>query len=257
VRSLFPVLLVLGCVPLIEAPEELTELSPFLFAQHEADARVLQDAVDNLRTGLGQLDLDGSRLSRSWIPDPLTLDDVQGLGPEGADPEDCVAAALVGRTVYGPADHAEFAIYGDQMAAEPTATSYSREFLEPEDPTCFPGQVCGGLLTLNDVRRQNALYAVRFDLHKEFRWVGDDALIARAWLDRGYPGEQGNTELLQSYVVDVVLLQEDDEALRFQVVWGAIDVGFDVADETSRGVMRAAVDALIEATDEAIADQLE
>ncbi len=241
---------------MIEAPEELTELSPFLFAQHGGDERVLQDAVDNLRVGLAQLDLDGTRQERAWIPDALTVDAVLGLGPEESDPADCVSAGLLGRTAFGPEDHAEFAISGDQMAAEPTATDYSRTFLEPEDPSCFPGQVCGMLVTVNDVRRENALYAVRFDLHKDYRWVGDDALIARSWLDRVYPGEAGNTALLQSYVVDVVLIQDEGEFLRFQVVWGQVDLGLDVADDTSRAIMRQAVDALIEQTDEAIADQL-
>ncbi|MCP4870284.1 MAG: hypothetical protein GY898_16385 [Proteobacteria bacterium] len=233
----------------------MTELSPFLFAQHETDERVLQDAVDNLRIGLDQLDLDGTRLERSWIPDPLSPADVLDEGPVGSDPGDCVAVALVGRTDFHPSDHADFATSGDQRLAEPTATDYDRQVLVPDDPACFPGQVCGALVTLNDVRRENALYAARFELHKGYRWVGDDALIARSWLDRAYVGEGGNTELLQSYGVDVVLAMDDGEWVRFQVVYGEADLGITVDDDTTRAIMRSAVDGLIQRTDEAIADR--
>lgn len=257
VRSLLFSLLVLGCAPLPEAPEELTELSPFLFAQHDADPRVLQDAVENLRLGFDQIDLEGSRLERSWIPDPLRSDDVAGTRLDDADPADCVAVGLVARTAFGSADHAEFAAFGDQRTAEPTATDYDRFVLEPEDPGCFPGQVCGSLVTLNDVRRENALYAARFDLHKRYRWVGEDALIARSWLDQPYEGEGGATTLRQSYGVDVVMRLEDDSVVRFQVVYGEVDLGaLEVSDDLSRGVMRAAVDGLIVRTDEAIEELL-
>lgn len=230
----------------------MTELSPFLFAHHDADERVLHDAVENLRVGFEQLDLDGSRLDRSWIPDPLAPETVLDHGPAGVHPGDCVAVGLVRRTGFEAADHADFAAFGDQRLAEPSATDYDREVLVPEDPTCFPGQVCGTLVTLNDVRRENALYAARFDLHKGYRWVGDGALIARSWLDRTYEGEGGNTEILQSYGVDVLLEMADGEWLRFQVVYAEVDLGVSVDDDTTRAIMRSGVDSLIERTDDAI-----
>ncbi len=241
-----------ACAPLPEAPEEVTELSPFLFIHHENDPRVLEDAVANLREGLAQIDLDASRAERGWIPLPLALDDVAALGPEGTDPEDCVAAGLVARTAHPPELHAELATRIDQVPAEPTATDYERRFLDPVDPACFPGQDCGALVTVNDVRRENILYAARFDLHKGFRWAGDDAIVARSWLDRSWTGEAGNTELIQSYGIDVVTRLDSGETVRLQVAWGEVDLGVGVSEDFSRATIRAAIDQVIEQTDEAI-----
>ena len=246
-----------GCAPLPEAPEELTELSSFLFAQQAADPRVLDDALHKLADHLVEYDLDDHRSQRSWEPALLTLDDLQtaGVAHPGRDPEDCIAVAIVGRTAHGPDLHAELATLEDQADVEPSATEYLRTFLEPEDPACFPGQTCGTLTTLNDIRRETAIYSARFELWKGFRWAGDDAIVSRTWFDRSWTGEAGNTQILQSYGVDLVMVLPDD-VVRMQVAWAETDLGLAVSDDVARATMLHGIEGLFEQTDGAFEDLL-
>lgn len=257
-RKVFLLLtLFVGCAPLPEAPEELTELSPFLFAHQAGDERVLDDALTKLADALSLYDLDEPRARRSWEPQAMGLEHLETAGVDhpGRDPEDCIAVGLVGRTAYGPDLHAQLAIIEDQAPAEPSATDYERTFLEPVDPACFPGRHCGALVTLNDIRRATPIYAARFEMWKGFRWVGDDAIVSRAWLDQTWVGEGGNTELLQSYSVDIVM-DLGDETIRLQVAWVETDVGLSVSDDVARAIVLGGIEGLFEQTDEAIEELL-
>ncbi len=259
-RSLAIALLLVGCGGPLQAPEELDELSGFIF-EHQADGSeaLMAGAMRNLEAAVTQLDLDGRRLDRSWTPDLMTEETLAGLEtPDGADPANAIVVGLVARTSWEAALHAELATLEDQSPAEPSAVEYTRTFLEPTEPDCFGLMVCPELLTVNDIVRETAIYNARFELWKGFRAIevdGRDALISRAWMEKSVVGEEGNMSVSQAYTIDVVM-DTDDGPLRVQVLWSETDLGVAVSQDVVRATMRNGIDGLFTRTDEAIEELL-
>ena len=263
-RLLFLLFVVNACVPLPEAPDELDELCRYLFREWDnEDHRVMEAGVRSFDDSIGEIDLDGDLVARSFdIPD-LDEDDLAGLDiPEGAELSAMIGVSLGRRSAWEPVWHARLATVVDQAPAEPSSSQYERSFIDPEDPSCFPEQECDSLITMNRVQKSNLLYTAWIDMWKTFRWVdvvgsngrdtGRDAIVARVWIPEVFEGEAGNSFIYQTYAMDIWLDSEVEEPVRLQANWSETSLSND--ETVVRPVIRMAMDQLMEQTDETIGE---
>jgi hypothetical protein len=248
------VLLASGCAA-PEAPTELSELARYLVREfdHE-DPAFLAAGASNLDVLLDGLDLDEDLFERSSVPTHLALDDVADLTrPPGTDLDDTVDVTLAYRSSYGVAEHAVFAVDGDQLSAEPSAVAYERTFLDGDD--CFASGACTRLRTVNQVSRQNMLFALDFELWKDFRRAqtedGVDVLVSRAWTEEGFQAHVGTADLRQSWTLDVFI---DDEVgcRRWRVNWAETLFDPPIEDDILRNTTRSSMQDALEAADAAL-----
>ncbi len=226
--------LTLGCKPPPEAPTELDELGIFLFANWEAaEEGALEVGMYNLQQHFAALDLEVDYQDRSYQIDVLGSDDLVGVTPpEGADPADCLGVGLVMGSAFTPEEQTEAIIQADQTPIEPNSRDkYDRIFLDPTDPSCFPGRDCAVLLTNNDLIKKNSLMEIPYEMRKDFRWVelaedgqpGTDSwgILARTWIEERGVGESGNNTIEQSYSIDVFLPASGGgwSSYRYMALW--------------------------------------
>jgi hypothetical protein len=265
-RLVLPLLVLAACAPLPEAPEDLDELTRYLFREwDDEDHRVMEAGIRSFEASIGEIDFDGDRIARSFDQPDLDADDVADIDiPDGAELSRMIGVGLGRRTAWEPVWHAEWATVEDQAPAEPSSTEYERNFIDPEDPSCFPERECESIITMNHVLKSNALYTAWIDMWKNFRWIdvvddngrdtGRDAIVAKVWIEQAFAGEAGNTWIFQTYALDVWLDSESEGPIRLQANWSQTSLSDD--ETLVRPVIRMALDQLMEQTDETIADTI-
>lgn len=246
-----------GCKAPPEAPTELSDLSKYLVREWpQEDSEFLTVGLDNLHAALAGVDLTGDVDARSWIASPLEPVDLTELTwPTERDPANAPGVAVARESIYGSLDHARLQMESDQLPTEPTAVEYVRTFPGTDDPACFPNRECDPIYSLSDVRRQNFLMAVSFELHKSFRWAewgdGQQAIVARSWFEQSWFGDDGSTKLWQSYSVDVWLEIDADTVWRYQVNWSESEVG-PTSDDLVQTTVKNSINTIFEKNDEVI-----
>jgi len=254
VRAL-PVLLVplLGCVPPVEAPTELSDLARFLVREFDAeDPAVLEAGVSNLAVLLEDVDYTADTVTRSTAQAALEATDLERLTrPPDTDLRLTADVSLFYASRHPVAAHAGFTDE-DQLPAEPTATEYTREVLEGD---CFAAGDCDLLRTFNDLTRENAAFSMRFDLFKDFRRTttedGRDGMVSWAWTEESFAAHVGTANLRQSWTLDV-WVESDDGSRRFRANWAETTFDPPVEEQVIVGTTRAGIQDGMEAADEAL-----
>lgn len=239
-----------------EAPAELNELSRYLYASWGSeDPAEREVGIANLVTFMQDVDLGGDVQDRSWELTPVEEADLWDITwPDERDPADVLGVSVARKTDFPPLAHAGLQILPDQLPMEPSATAYTRRFVEVDDPTCFLDKSCDPLFTENDVTRQNLLISVDFLLFKDFRWVeteAGDALFARSYVDRVWEGNSGSSRILQSYSCDIWVPDGEGGGFRYQTLWSESDVAG--GDSTTIAVLKASINNILETGDEFLA----
>lgn len=264
--SVFAVVLVAlavgACSPPKKAPKDLSDLTWFLYREWpDTDPQPLQDGVANLRDFLKPVaaagDLVGGTDNRSWQPAPPTKDDVAGLPwPKDKDPAKCRGVSVAWKSPWPIGDHARLQIQTNQLPAEPTAKSYTRE-LKTMPFDCFPDHSCLLLETFNDIVRANLAMEIQLPLFKSMRWVklktdGEDrwAIVSRSWIDRSIDGKDPKTGIDQSASLDVWLSISDTETWRYQAVFSESRPQYEESLELT--IVRDATDQTVQKADDAI-----
>ncbi len=259
-----------GCGKVVEAPEDLAELSGFLYGawggDTVADEEARAVALHNLERQIASVpDLASAKpVDRSWEIEPLTEEQVSDIVRPDRPIDGTVNLSLAHASPWSIEDHARLQVEADQVPAEPTATRYIRTFNAPKDPGCFVGrdEGCPILDTINDLRRENLLLKADMELFKTFRWVeftdedGEErvAFYSRSWFEESWPGDKGNAVLYQSYSIDVWIEQPDGSTWRYQTLWQETDLGFAVGDDAVISTVRGGTSDAMDAGDQAIAD---
>lgn len=246
-----------GCVAPPEAPQELGELSRYLFREWDnPDPRVMSAGLRQLESFLTDVDLDDDAKDRSWVVEDLVAGDVHDIErPEDRNLVDCLGVSVSGNSRWNIEDHARLQTEVDQTITEPTANEYQRLFPELEDPSCFWDGSCPRLLTVNDARRSNFLMGVDFVLYKDMQWVelseGRRGISGRSWFAESFEGDSGGAMLYQTYAIDLWMERDEATTWRYQVVWSESDVG-PFGDDTVIATIRNGTDAIFRAGESAI-----
>lgn len=249
----------MACRPPPEAPEELNELTRYLYANWEDDdPRVLEGGMASLESFLADVDLDAGVLGRSWEVEPLFEEDVAEVERPDRALEDLLGVAVAYRSRWPVRDHARVQSEPDQTPFEPTAKEhYDRFFPELDDSSCVVERDCTVMRTRNEATRKNVLMEVTFELFKDFRWVALEderwALLSRSWFAEPFEGKKDSTTLWQSFAIDV-WIGHGDETVRFQSVWSESDLGIAIADRDVIATIKAGTDSIFAAGDDAIGE---
>ncbi|TNE87678.1 MAG: hypothetical protein EP330_17540 [Deltaproteobacteria bacterium] len=256
IRYLPVVLVLVACKKPPEAPAELDELSRYLYGSWGAeDAAEREVGIANLITFMADVDLNGNVQDRSWELTPITEAELWDINwPQERNPADVLGVSVARETDFEPADHAGLQILADQLELEPSASAYTRRFVEVSDPSCFVDGSCDPLFTENDVTRQNALISVDFVLYKDFRWVeteNGDALFARSYVDQVWEGNSGSSRINQSYSCDLWIPDGQGGGFRYQTLWSESDTAG--SDAVTIAVLKSSIDNILETGDEVLA----
>jgi len=213
-----------------DPPEEIEEIhgvNAYLYRNFETtEEGILEPAMAQLSGLLAGFDLDAEYQERCYSPEPLTEEDVAGIDHPDRDLDDVLTVALVAATAFTPEKNAEGVILTDQRPMEPGAPDlYERTFVDPADPSCFPGHGCLALDTHNQILKDYLLLTLLYDMPKNYRWVevgevgsGQWALLARAWIEREYETDGGSIQLNQSFTMDM-FFPGDAGGVRYQTMW--------------------------------------
>ncbi len=102
---------------------------------------------------------------------------------------------------------------------------YMREFLDPTDPSCFPGRDCERMEVMNDIIKDYLIMTLPYDMPKTYRWVeigetgsGEWAILAQAWIAQSWETDGGAIQLSQSYNLDL-FYPRGDAGARYMTLW--------------------------------------
>jgi hypothetical protein len=215
-------------VPPDPPEEEINDVNAYLFRNWDTDEPdVLETGLAALIELLDEFDLDAEYRDRCYKPDPLTEEDLTDVPHPDRDPSDVNPVALVMASAFLPVDQAtDVIIMPDQRPVEPHSPEhYERSFVDPTDPSCFPGGDCRKLITDNDIIKDYLVISMHYEMPKAFRWVeigetgsGEWAILARCWQEDSYETDGGAVQLNQSYCIDVHFPRESGGA-RYMVTW--------------------------------------
>jgi len=243
-----------GCMA-PEAPTEISELSRFLVREFEnPDPAVLRAGVTNFAALLDSVDYGASTADRAVIPASLADDDVFDVArPPGTDLENATEVAVFYQSRHQVIEHELFSVQPDQLPAEPNTQAYARDFIEGQG--CFVTCDCANLRTWNDITRENMLFAVQFELRKDFRHLetedGRAVLISRAWTEESFAATVGTADLRQSWTLDV-WVDSEHGAKRFRANWAETVFDPPIDEDIIRATTRNGMDNALRRADEAL-----
>ena len=180
----------------------------------------------------------------------LKGDDLGGLSiPAGIDAEVQVPVALQGKSKYSPPKTAPLATETNQICIESSTTVWAgRELLS--DGACFEDGSCDNLQTFTEVRKENAIAKVWYDMFKDYRTFEfedadgnvHDAVIGRAWIEEMFPGDGGNNSWDQLFQLDVGVSDPDGNGgLKWFAMWSSVTLT-GIGDDAYANLVRDGVD---------------
>lgn len=250
-------LLLLACRDPQPAPAELDELTPWFFTRWASeDPAEMESAVASLLNFAANVDLEAPTDDRAYLVAPFTRADVEALVSHNFDPADTVGVGVMASSAFAPEAHFAHIRLTDVTPVEPSSPDYYQRTFTDGSPDCLLNRECETITALNDVERKNALYTLRYEMPKSWRWVtmpdGSEALCARsANLDEAESSAE--LRLMQGYSIDLWLPQ-DGGSLRYQVTWQQTEWG-DLDDEDTVGILANGVDDIFKIQDEWLAEQ--
>ena len=260
VTGLFLLLALQACKSPPPAPEELDELSAYLFANFDNEEYgVMEAGLGNLETFFQDVDMEAGYADRAYSLSALTDEDVVDVEHPDRSLELMLPVGLVAESPHPPERHSWAITQADQTALEPASPNhYVRSFTEPTDPSSFPDREHVVQRTMNDIHKENLVMDVQYDMHKDFRWVelrepGSDewAVVGRAWITDKAEGSSGAVILEQSFSIDVFLPRDSDHTVRFMGLWSDTTIE-GVGPDVIEGTIKLGVHQMFNATDEFI-----
>ena len=235
-------LALLACGGPEPAPEDIDALTRYFWEQWE-DPEAMELAVAQLLPVAEEVDFTADAKDRAYVVGGLDPEAVGDKVDHDNDPSDTVGAGLLHQSPFAIEEHFAYMWQEDQVPFEPSSDElYRRTFVEGSE-ACVLDHSCETWELLNEVQRDTALYTMRYDISKQFRWTetpdGGQALIGRSW---NHDEADGGVILLkQGYSIDL-FIPRGDGALRYHLSWQQSEP---LDDEDITGVLVGGIDDLL------------
>lgn len=245
-----------GCTP--SAPMEVNETTWYLYREWDnKDPAVMRAGLLSLEKLLEakKLGPDGAGDDRLMhLQSIRRMDITVDPWPSDRDPSKTLGYAVTRQSRWPVDDFARVQADPDQLAVEPSATMYTRTYVDPTDPSCLVGAACSTIRTSNELTRENATLKLTYVLRKDFRWfdLGDGrrALVGRAWEPMSFRGQTG--AILQSFTIDIFLPRPGDVTWRYQSTFSEQQLSVATTDDIQIAVVTGAVDEAFKKADTVI-----
>lgn len=244
-----------ACKPPAEAPQELGELSLFMFENFDSeDVASLDAATLNLETYLLSLDLKAKVDERAVTLPKLTTERLGTISPtEGADLSLQVPVGVSGVSIHD-FDTNLSAVSEPNYICLDSETSKFSERTFTSDLDCFMNGECNTLSTTQWVRKESPLGKVWFQLFKDYRREaledGRDVMHARTYLKKSYITDSGKGSWDQNYGYEIWLpTAEGDETMRFFGLWSSVQLAL-LGDDAWAVLVKDGIDESFGYTDE-------
>lgn len=233
-----------GCKAPVEAPEELGEVSLFLYANFDGEDEVLAAGITNLDAFLASQDM-GAALNDRAVTLPILGPEDQGgvTAPPGVDPNVQVPVGVFAASAHALADHVALVADPNQICIASDSTVYAaRTFLTPID--CFVDGSCPRVDTDNETRTETLIADVWIDIFGDYRRVpledGREAMIARGWIDQVFLADGGNNSWDQRFTLDVWVPDDAGGTRRFYGMWSSATLG--IGDDVYASLVKSGLD---------------
>jgi len=215
----------IGCAAPAEAPNELNELTAFIFEHaQDADPALLQEGVANLDTWMSK------RLEETkdgYVVNNLTKKSVGELDQCTRD-----ISGLIGAAVGTTSRHDVDTLTDTQLNVDPMRMSdafiaYRRDILF-NDEDCFTNGECDALHYDSYSTKKFALgIEVEGVSRVQWRWVDTDegvAVVQRTWLALPLKATPAWLNVREQFYLNVVMPWRDDRSVRMQAVWAVTEI---------------------------------
>ena len=221
----------LACTPPVEAPDELSDLTLYLYANFDSESgEELIAGAPNLEAYFETVDLAADAKDRSVTLPTLTSDDLGGAAaPADADPEAQVPVAVTAKSVNDMDTQLELIADPNQVCiANNGYVYYMRDW--DTDPSCFADGSCDRLEAIAEIRYESIIADLWFDEHQHFRRVElDDGRVVvyeRSWSDKQFLSDNEMSSWDQRYALNVWIPEEGDtsKTWRFIAFWSSVQI---------------------------------
>ena len=223
-RPVFLAIAAIGCAAPSEAPEELNELTAFIFehAQDE-DTQLLQQGVSNLEEWMTK------RLEETkdgYVVDNLTTESVGQLDQCTRDISGLIGAAVGSTSTYSVEELVEVQLNVSPARLKDSTTKYRRELLL-NDEQCFTANECGFLHYDSFTKQKFALGIETNSVSRvQWRWVEMDdgyAIVQRTWLALPLKASPAWFDVKEQFYLNV-LMPRGERSVRLQAVWAVTEI---------------------------------
>lgn len=257
---MIPLLLTLACEAPPEAPEDLSELTLYLFEHFDSEGEELAAGVPVMRDFLLAVDPEWDVEDRAVTLPALEEASLGGApATPGAEPALQVPVAVMWTSRQAIEPHFALSVDPNQVCIDSESSVYHhRTFIT--DPDCFEDGSCKVLETVAEIRREEAIANFWYDYYSDVRRVdvdGEEALVSRGWLPEFAYSDGAEAIFHQSYMLDVRMAHPDDasKTLRFYGIWSSLEMtgvtddlysilirngiqdSFDLADDFADGIL--------------------
>ncbi|TNE91863.1 MAG: hypothetical protein EP330_03955 [Deltaproteobacteria bacterium] len=240
-----PFLMIACAKPAAEAPEDFQEVPAFLFANFDSESG------DELRSGLVEveayldgLDLAGDIENRTIELPILTSENWGGInGNSDFDGSAQIPRGVAAMSRHDLPTNKQLALETNHVCIESDTTVYAgRTFLSGDD--CFPDS-CDRVNTFNEIRKENFLAQVWFDVYKDFRVItlddGREAMVSRSWMEEQFMADGGNNSWDELYGMEIWIPTDDGQNKRFYAFWSSVTLSA-VGDDLYGRLVRDGID---------------
>lgn len=213
-----------GCAAPSQAPEELNQLTAFIFehAQDE-DSALLQQGVANLETWMSKR-LDETK--DGYVVDNLTTESVGQLDQCTRDISGLIGAAVGSTSTYTVDELVAVQLNVSPARLKDSTTKYRRELLL-NDEACFTANECD-FLHYDSFTKQKFALGIQTDSvsRVQWRWVEMEdghAIVQRTWLALPLQASPAWFDVKEQFYLNV-LMPRGDRSVRLQAVWAVTQI---------------------------------
>lgn len=245
----------LGCAkerPL--APTEMTDIVRFMF-QHWEDDQLMGEALANLEPWLDD-NVPSEEAKKGYRLDPLTSEDVSTVKRPKRALSGLLGASGGAMSSFPLGDQAEHIVLPNQEWSNPSQYKRYERTVKGNTQAFLKGE--GVVRTVNDVETSSFGVTIPYELLKDYRWVhseeGDEAIVARSWIEDQACNSGGGNCLEQSFSIDV-FARRGQETVRFTATWSEVTSSIKLPDDTLIAGLANGIQNVFRSTEEFLEEQ--
>jgi len=214
----------------VEAPEELGDLTLYLFANFDTEGDELVAGMDSLEAFLAGVDMDAELDDRAVTPPRLSPEHWGAVsGDPDAEPGIQVPVTVWRESPHPIASHLDLFIEPNQVCIQDDGTKYYMRSFDT-DSSCLVDGSCDRANSTCEVRFENLLASAWLDTFADLRAIpaadGRVRYVIRGWMEERGIADDGESSWDQRFSLDIAIPHPEDPSRtwRFLTSWGSVTI---------------------------------